>query len=483
MLIFAPQNRTAMLIARDNEKRSLQRALGSKKSEFIAIYGRRRVGKTFLVKEVFGANFTFLHTGIADAPTETQIENFKTSLSLAGHMVSHRPRNWFEAFDELAELIRNSHPSGKKVIFLDELPWMDTHRSRFLPALEHFWNGFAALRDDVLMIVCGSATSWIINNVINNHGGLHNRVTHQIYLRPFSLGECERLALSYNLKMSRRDILQNFMIMGGIPYYWSLMQKDLSQPQNIDALCFTRGGEMVDEFNKLYSSLFKHPEPYLAIITALATKKCGMSRDEIISVAKLNNGGKLTKYLDELEQCDFIRKYTMIGKVKKDSMFQLIDSFTLFYFKFIKSHSLNTGPIWVKLQGKPKFNTWAGLAFERVCLLHIDQIRKALGISGVITTIHSWQKKADEAPGAQIDLLIDREDGVINLCEMKYYSTKYSISKKDNINLQNKIDAFSVATKTKKAIHLTMITSFGATANVYGSIVQSELTAEDLFID
>ncbi len=472
-----------MLIARDIEKRRLQDAYNSEKSEFVAVYGRRRVGKTFLIKEVFNSKFTFLHTGIADAPTEVQLNNFSSSLTKAGLTLKEKPRNWFEALDSLSILIKASRKKGKKVVFLDELPWMDTHRSRFLAALEHFWNGFAALRDDVLLIVCGSATSWIINNVVNNHGGLHNRVTHQIYLRPFTLGECERLAASYNLRMSRRDILMNYMIMGGIPYYWSLLQKDLSQPQNIDSLCFTRGGEMTDEFNKLYSSLFKHPEPYVAIITALATKKCGMSRDEIAEAAKLNDGGKLTKYLDELEQCDFIRRYTMIGKAKKGSIFQLIDSFTLFYFRFMKSHSMTTGPIWVKLQGKPKFNSWTGIAFERVCLIHIDQIRKRLGISGVITTVHSWQKKEDETPGAQIDLLIDREDGVITLCEMKYQTGKFAIHKKDSLSLQNKVDALANSLKTKKAIHLTMITGYGLAPTEYSSMVQSEVVADNLFDD
>ena len=472
-----------MLIARDIEKRRLQDAYDSDKSEFVAVYGRRRVGKTFLIKEVFNSKFTFLHTGIADAPTEVQLNNFTSSLTKAGLTINEKPRNWFEAFDSLSVLIKASKRKGKKVVFLDELPWMGTHRSRFLTALEHFWNGFAALRDDVLLIVCGSATSWIINNVVNNHGGLHNRVTRQIYLRPFTLGECERLAASYNLRMSRRDILMNYMIMGGIPYYWSLLQKGLSQPQNIDVLCFTRGGEMTDEFNKLYSSLFKHPEPYVAIITALATKKCGMTREEIADAAKLNDGGKLTKYLDELEQCDFIRRYTMIGKVKKGAIFQLIDAFTLFYFRFMKSHSMTTGPIWVKLQGKPKFNSWTGIAFERVCLIHIDQIRKRLGISGVITTVHSWQKKEDETPGAQIDLLIDREDGVITLCEMKYHAGKYAIHKKDNLTLQNKLDALANFLKTKKAIHLTMITGYGLAPTEYSSMVQSEVVADDLFDD
>lgn len=472
------------LIARDIEKKRLKEAFSSDKSEFVAIYGRRRVGKTFLVKKVFNNSFTFLHTGIAEAPIDIQLENFRLSLENFGMELSQKLHDWFEAFEMLSTLIKGNKSNGKKIIFLDELPWMDTHKSRFVVALEHFWNGFAALREDVMLIVCGSATSWVINKIINNHGGLHNRVTHQLYLRPFTLGECERLAASYDLRMSRRDILQNYMIMGGIPYYWSLLNKGLSQPQNIDALCFTRGGEMVGEFDKLYSSLFKRPEPYIAIITALATKKCGMTREEIANMAKLNDGGKLTKYLEELEQCDFIRRFTMIGKTKKGTMFQLIDPYTLFYFKFMKSHSLTSGPIWVKLQGKPKFNAWIGIAFERACLLHIDQIRKKLGISGVITAIHSWQKKNEDLThGAQIDLLIDREDGVINVCEMKYYSGQYAITKKDCAGLQNKLDAFSNSINTKKAVHVTMITSYGIVPNEYSSMVQSEIIADDLFND
>lgn len=471
-----------MLIARDKEKEKLMNAYCSSQSTFVAVYGRRRVGKTFLIKEIFKDNFSFLHTGIANSPINIQLENFRNSLINAGHEAPGKLKNWFEAFDELSKMIKSISHSRKKIIFIDELPWMDTHRSRFLSALEHFWNGFASLRDDIMLIVCGSATSWIISNVINNHGGLHNRVSHQIYLRPFTLGECERLAIYYKLKLSRHDILQNYMIMGGIPYYWSLLKKGMSLPQNIDVLCFTRGGEMVGEFDKLYSSLFKHPEPYMAIINALAKKKCGMTREEIAVITKLSDGGKLTKYLDELEQCDFIRRFSIIGKVKKGAMFQLIDSFTLFYFKFIKNHSLSSGPIWTMLQGKPKFNSWAGLAFERVCMLHIAQIKRKLGINGVITSVHSWQTK-ESAKGAQIDLLIDREDGVINLCEMKYYAVKFAITKKDNDSFQNKIEAFSQSIQTKKAIHLTLITSYGLTQNEYSYAIQNSLTADDLFSD
>lgn len=478
--IFA-EKKSDMLVGRTEELRVLKQAELSDESKFVAVYGRRRVGKTFLVREAFKHHFAFYHTGIANESKTVQLAEFKKSLSLIGKVKRGRLKDWYDAFNQLTKLLEQS-TDKKKIVFIDEIPWMDSPRSNFVAALEHFWNGWASARQDILLVICGSATSWIINKVIKNHGGLHNRVSVRIHLKPFTLGECEQYAKELNLHFNRRQILEGYMVMGGIPFYWSQMDGSRSLVQNIDHLFFEEDGNLRHEFDDLYDSLFKQPKPYLGIIEALATKKVGMSRTEIIKYTRQTDNGKLTEYLENLEYCGFIRKYNCIGMKAKNALYQLIDNYTLFYYKFIKDTVINAPHYWNKIAGTPEYNTWCGLAFERVCLQHTEQIKVKLGIQGVITTVYSWSVAGTkEMPGAQIDLLIDRSDNVINLCEIKYSKASFNITNRIDSNLQNKRERFVEETKTTKAVHLTMITTLGLVDNSYASDIQSVVTMDDLF--
>ena len=470
-----------MIIGRKEEQQILHSAAQSENSEFVAVYGRRRVGKTYLIRETFGYKFTFQHTGLAKGNTKEQLFSFAISLRDAGYDDCPIPKSWLEAFSLLSTYLKNS-TDEKKIVFLDELPWMDTPRSNFISAFEHFWNGWASARKDIVLIICGSATSWIINKVINDHGGLHNRVTKQIALQPFTLKECEMFAQSKGLEMSRYQLAECYMVFGGIPYYWSLLEKGLSLAQNIDKIIFAKNGKLSNEFNQLYASLFKSPEQYIDIVTALGKKKVGMTREEIIAATDKYSNGALSKVLDELEYCGFIRKYNGFDKKSKQAIYQLIDNYTLFYFKFIQQNENNDEHFWSASIDSAMHRAWSGLAFERLCMAHTQQIKAALGIAGVLSNVYSWCKEADEtSDGAQIDLLIDRKDQVINLCEMKYSLSEYIIDAEYEQKLRNKKSAFINATNTRKAVHLTMVTTFGIKANVHSGIVQNEITLEDLF--
>lgn len=473
-----------MLIGREKEIQELRQAYDSDESKFVAIFGRRRIGKTYLVREVFQDNFAFTYSGMAQASTKEQLQRFYLTLKSQGFKGGAYPNNWIEAFYMLEQYLEGL-PEGKKVVFLDELPWMDGPKSSFMPAFENFWNAWASARKDILLIVCGSATSWMVKKILKNRGGLHNRLNNQIHLQPFNLHECELYAKSINLPLERQEIMEAYMVFGGIPFYWSLLNKSLSLPQNIDTLFFGRTPKLGNEFKELYSSLFKQSEPYLDTITALAKKKIGMTREEIITNANLATNGQLTKYLEDLENCGFIRRYQAIGSKTKNALYQLIDNFTLFYFKFMEGKKNTDANYWSKIQMASIFNTWCGLAFERICLLHSEQIKKALGISGVITTEYSWRTAAtDEHSGAQIDLLIDRSDKAINLCEIKYSDGPYTIDKKYMENIRNKATLFRQLTKTRKGIALTMITSYGLVKNSYSmNNIHSQITADDLFMD
>ena len=475
---------TPMIIGRKSEQKELLEAANSEYSKFVAVYGRRRVGKTFLIRETFNYSFTFQHTGLAHGKMKDQLLSFRESLKRASGKKYNQFKNWYEAFFALEEWL-GSLPDGKKIVFFDELPWMDTPRSNFISGLEHFWNSWASARKDILIIACGSATSWIVNKLINNHGGLHNRLTNRILLQPFTLAECEQYSEANHLGLNRYQMVENYMIMGGIPFYWSLLKKDLSLAQNIDALFFSTEVEgLTHEYEQLYASLFNNPEPYMNIVSALAKKSKGLSRDEISKFTNLRTGGELSKLLNELEWCGFIRKYSSIGKQSKDALYQLIDNFTLFHFQYIQANRNNDNHFWTNNIGSPLHRAWSGLAFERICLQHITQIKAALGISGVLSNVYSWRTEADEEKGidkAQIDLLIDRNDGIINLCEMKFSAQEYAITREEEMKLLRRRGNFIYATKTKKAIHITLVTPYGLRQNSHSGIAQNEITLNSLF--
>lgn len=471
-----------MLIGRDSEKQLLLGALREEYSQFIAVYGRRRVGKTFLIRESFDYRFDFQFTEAAKLTAKKQLVRFRRALKEHGQKDTPELTNWGDAFSELKRFITNL-PSGKKVIFLDELPWMDAPRSGFLSELESFWNGWASARKDIVFIVCGSSTSWMVKKIIKNKGGLHNRLNHRIALKPFSLGLCEQLAQSRGLMLTRRQILEAYMVFGGVPYYWSLLRKGVSVTQEIDRLIFSSEGELSDEFEMLYASLFKKPEPYIRVINLLAQKRMGMTRLELLSAGGFTDNGGFTEILNDLEWCGFIRSYTMMGYRNKSEIYQLIDHYTLFYYEFIDGQRPGAN-YWKTMLGTPKYNTWCGLAFERACLWHTDQIKKQLGISGILTNEYTWRCAPDETTGrrgVQIGLLIDRSDGIIDICEMKYSKDQYTITSDYSRELARKREVLIAVTETKKAVHNVMVTTEGVAHNAEWGEIQAEVTLDNLF--
>ena len=479
-----------MIIGRRNEIYTLRGLLSSDESQFVAVYGRRRVGKTFLIREAYNYDFVFQHTGTYGATRKQQLSDFRESLYDAGMERCAMPKTWSEAFQLLWNFLKVMPTDGKKkVLFIDELPWMDTPKSNFVRSLDHFWNAWATTRKDIVLVICGSATSWIIDNVIMNYGGLHNRLTCKVHLQPFCLQECKEYCEAKNLGYNDRQILEAYMALGGIPYYWSFLKKGQSVAQNFDRIFFQTGGELVGEFDALYASLFKKPQRHISIINALAKKKCGLLREEILKASKLTDNTEFSKALLELEQCGFIRKYNAIGKKSKDATYQLIDNYTLFYFDFISENVNGDEHFWTSQFETSVHNGWAGRAFERVCMQHINQIKTALGFSAVVSSVHSWTYKGQKdtntgkkiTKGAQIDLLIDRNDDTINLCEMKYSNAPYVITEEEYLRLNNRKETFIRETGTNKSVLITMITTFGLASGGYSNDIHCQLTMADLF--
>lgn len=465
------------MVGRHNEKQQLIKAYESEYSEFVAIYGRRRVGKTFLVRETFSNDFVFQHSGLKKKPTIIQLDRFRESLIEYGYKDCPEIKNWYKAFDALKVLIKKS-TAPKKVVFIDEMPWMDRPNSNFVSAIENFWNGWASARKDVLFIICGSASSWILRKVVHNKEGLHNRVTYRIPLKPFCLRECEEYAESLGLELTREQILESYMVLGGVPYYWHFLEKGLGVAQNIDELFFAGGDKLENEFDELYESLFQSPEPYIRIVEALSKKKSGLLREEIVNDSGVPDCGKLTEMLKDLERCGFIRRYVPMGRVARGAIYQLIDNFTLFYYQFVLPNHGRDRHYWTKMLPTHAHSTWAGLAFERVCLEHVGQIKESLRIGAVLTNEYAWRN-----PLAQIDLLIDRADNIINICEMKYSGMEYTLDEQDIKSMRNKREQLKAETGTKKAIHFTYVTVCGVKTNAYVKDVQSFITLNDLFKD
>lgn len=476
------------IIGRQNEIERLEAYINSSRSEFIAVYGRRRVGKTFLVKELFEHRFAFRITGMENVGTGEQLANFSYALH---NLTTSSPSFgcWADAFHALEQYLQTL-PEGPKIVFFDELPWFDTPRSDFLAQLELFWNGWAFYRNDIKFIACGSATTWMLDKIINSRGGLHNRVTHEILLSPFTLGETETYFRQQGFLYDRSEILECYMAMGGVAYYLSLFERDKSVAQNIDNLCFKRGGELADEFNRLYRGLFKKADAYIEIVTALSRKNQGMTRLELLAASKQQNNGNFSTKLKELENCDFIRSYQPFGKSKKETMYQLIDPFTLFYFKFMNGKGSVLPGYWMKMLSTAEYHSWCGYAFEIVCLIHIPQIVHTLGIDGSFNTPCSWSFRPsglsanddeDLQHGAQIDLLIDRSDNVINVCEMKYSLGEYEITKSYFSLLEQRLRIFKKVTSTRKSVVPVFVTSEGLLANAYSRRITREVTASDLF--
>ena len=471
------------LVGRKLEIATFRYCLEGSQSKLIALYGRRRVGKTFLVRQYFGAKIRFEIAGLHKGDLSDQLAHFASTLTKHGWQEAgdHPPSSWTQAFDLLERFLDTSKGKQKKVIFLDELPWFDTPRSKFLMAFENFWNAYCTRRDDIVCVVCGSAASWMIKKVLKSKGGLHNRVSEKIRLSQFNLHEVELFLRAKGIRWTRYDIAQLYLVTGGVPFYLEAIRKGESVVQFIDRVCFRKDGVLSDEYQVLFSSLFDNDKRHYEIVERLANKKQGLTRNEIIAKSKLGSGGTLTKVLQELEESGFIQTVIPYQLNKTKACYKLIDNFTLFHLKFMRKIS-RSGKNWANIVQSQSWKSWSGLAFERLCFVHLPQIQKALGLQVIETTVAPWSK-SDADTGAQIDMLIERADRVTNICEIKFANSEFTIDKSYAKSLRNKISLFSALKSNKrKSLFLTMITTYGVTQNAYyRELVQSEVILEDLF--
>ena len=470
-----------IIVGREKELAQINQYYNSGKAEFIAVYGRRRVGKTYLIRQHFKNQFAFDMTGVMEGSKTEQMTAFHTALKTYGYK-GKKNQNWIDAFFALRQLLESKIEEGKRcVIFIDELPCLDTPKAGFVNALGHFWNNWANWQPEIMLIVCGSATSWMVRNVIDNHGGLHDRITHEIHLHPFTLGETEAFFLNSGFLWNRLSIIQAYMAIGGVPYYMSLFNKTDSPATGLDRLFFSENAELKKEYRRLFSSLFRNPQPYIDIISLLSKHPKGLAREDISRMLSTSNNGKLGDMLTDLVYCDFVRKYNVREKKLKTNaaIYQLVDFYTIFYNTFA-SKNIVEEHFWTRNINTPEITAWYGIAYERVCKAHIPQIKSALGIASVSTEFYTWKTNKVEN-GAQIDLIIDRADNTINLCEVKYSEEPYGLDKDEFLKIQHRIKAFRDVTATKSSIIPTMITTFGMKEGMYSDQIIAKIDMEALF--
>lgn len=473
------------VIGRAEEKSILKKIESSNEPELLAVYGRRRIGKTFLIRNGFSKGLAFEFSGTHNALLHQELESFSLALTNAsGGIQLAKPASWIQAFQMLIQYLTPLVKKERQVVFFDEFPWINTPRSGFLPAFENFWNSWASKEKKLVVVICGSAASWMIKKVINNRGGLHNRVTRRIRLLPFTVAETAEYLKQRKVKLDKYQLLQIYMAMGGIPQYLKEIEPGESSAQAIDKICFTKDGMLHDEFKNLYYSLFDSAENHIDIIRALAHKVKGLTRNEIIETCKLTSGGYTTQLLNELTESGFITPYIPFGKTSKDSIYKLTDEYSLFYIKFMENSRSNGQGTWLKLSAGASWKSWSGLAYESICMKHIDQIKNAIGIKDVYSEVSVWryQPKSNGEQGAQIDMLIDRADRCINLCEMKFASDTFEITKAYSREFENKLKIFQAQTKTKKSLFITMVTTYGV-KNIrnYPGLIQQQITMDALF--
>lgn len=474
------------IIGREGEKRLLNEVMDSHEPEFLAIYGRRRVGKTFLIRQFFrNANFCFEITGLQSGSLKNQLANFKDVFSkqFPKRKKDLPPENWNEALRRLIAEVDKKNINGKTVFFFDELPWLAHRKSNFLQALDSFWNSWASRKKNVIVIVCGSAASWMLNNIVHNKGGLHNRITRRIRLLPFTLKETQEYLNSRGIHLDQKQILEIYLAMGGVPHYLKQIMRGQSSTQNINRICFTKEGLLTDEFGKLYQSLFENSDIYMQVVRALSKKRMGLAREDLLKIIKMKTGGGITKVLNALEESGFIARAIPFGQKAKNASYRLIDEYSIFYLTWIE-HAPKTvlnkasHDYWLQKRSTPSWRSWSGFAFESVCQKHTDQIKAGLGIGGMSTMESSWhyRPRSQKETGAQIDLLIDRSDNCITICEMKFSDLEFVIDKKYHKELRCKIDCFKNATRSKKTLFLALLTTYGVKKNQYSE----EIVSEDL---
>ena len=472
-----------ILISREKECRLLQHSLESDRSELIVVSGRRRIGKTYLIDTFFKRKYDFTFVGEHDTPTKRQIQNFMRALQKQSGRKQPSVRDWYDAFNALEDYLESISGNRKKIIFIDEMPWMDARRSSFVRALENFWNGWANRRKDIVLIATGSSTSWMADKLLGNKGGLHARVTCNLHLSPFSLHDTEAYLRSVKCKWDRYQVLQCYMTFGGIPFYLSLLNPKQSLAENIDRLFFSPDSQLKNEFDELYTALFPEAESYTNIVKLLSENKCGLNREEISKATGLE-GSYLTQVIKNLMRSDFVTLYNHYDCKKRAAVYKLTDFFTLFYYKFGAMFDSKNPKWWSQNLRSQSVLSWMGLSFELVCLCHPMQIKESLGIAGINSEFYTWKSNANpqkHIPGFQIDMIIKRADRVIHLCEMKFSTQAYRVDGKYEEELRKRMAYFDIATGNKMTLLNTFVTTYGIVGSKYASIVDCEVTMDGLF--
>jgi hypothetical protein len=414
-----------MFVGRKNELRMLNDAYRSGKDELVVLYGRRRIGKSSLVKrfaEKKKAYYEF--EALEGETTPGQINHFLQQLKKQIDdpiLDSVRFANWEQVFTYLTEKVINRKSKVKKILFLDELPWMAAGRIRLVSLLKYYWDNHWKSKH-VMLILCGSVASFMVKKVLHSNA-LYGRTTIEILLKGFSPEEAARLL---SKKRSREETLNYQLVFGGVPKYLEQINTSQSFNKNMNTLCFSPHGIMLKEVERIFYSQFREPRTYLKIINLL--KNGIFSLSEISSKTKIPSGGGLKQYLKNLERAEMIRSYIPFDRSgnSKFKKYTLADEFLVFFFKYMGPNlrviKESSSRRLFETLTQNSFDSWLGFAFERFCLKHAGLLALVMDFADDILLASPYFKKNDER--FQIDLLYQRADRVITVCEIKHQNIK-----------------------------------------------------------
>lgn len=471
------------MVGRVQERRCLDRCDGSDKSELVCVYGRRRVGKTFLVEQTLGPFFAFHVVGSKDAATSSQLREFGLELTDRGDPNPNPPADWREAFNRLYKVITAPDaprsPHGKAVVFIDEFPWFAKQRSDFLSAFSTFWNRRSTTGQKLLVVICGSATSWVIEHVLESAGDMAARVTESIFLKPFALAETKEYFDSRGFGWDERSLIETQMVFGGLPYFFSLMSPHQSLAQSIDRLCLRPRAQLRDETMILLESTMRRSRLYVELFALLAQHRYGVPKAEAMRLLG-HSTNQFIKATAEAVKCGYVHEYKNLSKPQNPKYLMLVDPFILFHYRLIEPAHGDSPRSWADfVADQERYTAWRGNAFEIVCLQHVRQLKSALGIGGVLTKEYPWAS-ARKAGGAQVDLVIERADRIVNLCEMKFTDAPYELTSAVEQELVRKREVFREETGTRLALKTVLVSAQG-TAGYHDSQIAQIITADDLF--
>jgi AAA+ ATPase superfamily predicted ATPase len=381
------------------------------------IYGRRRVGKSELIRHVTQGKNVLSFEGLEGQPKHKQIKNFLFQLSAQSNIREKNISDWPDALI----LLRTLTQDGQWIIILDEFQWMANYQNELVSVIKMIWEKYLSQNPDLTLILCGSIASFMKSKVLKS-SALYGRTDYELNLHELNLSEISEFFPG----KGSDEVIDTAMLVGGIPKYLELISEYPSLYDALEPLAFSQDGFFKTEYDRLFASHFGKKPIFMKIIQTLATNPYGLTTGKLAKEMQVASGGTLCHQLDDLESAGFLHSIIPFDKPEGSKLrkYILMDAYVRFYHSIIRGSMKETTPPNTQfhaIMSSPRYAAWAGMAFEFLCMRHHKEISRILGFHGIPYTAGPFfQRKTLDTPGVQIDLLFERSDKILVLCEMKY---------------------------------------------------------------